>query len=99
MMDNQPRARSHLSIKSRHKNGIGRSDGASVTLNVHPALAANPTGILKTPIRLFLIPGIILEFHADLLKLCHSCASLFDFSLLCISTGLQPFIKNHDELH
>lgn len=63
MMDNQPRARSHLSIKSRHKNGIGRSDGASVTLNVHPALAANPTGILKTPIRLFLISGIILEFH------------------------------------
>ncbi len=54
MMDNQPRARSHLSIKSRHKNGIGRSDGASVTLNVHPALAANPTGILKTRFASFL---------------------------------------------
>lgn len=71
-MDNNPRI-CMFSIERCHKNGVSYRDGASVTLNVHSALTANTARILETTARLFFVSGIILEFHADLLKFCHSC--------------------------
>lgn len=71
-MDNNSRI-GRLRIECCHENGMSYCDGASVTLNVHSALTANTARILETPVCLFLVSGIILKLHADLLKFCHSC--------------------------
>lgn len=72
---------------------MGYRDSASVTLDTHTTLTADPAGILETPIGFVLVGRFILQLHANLLKLSHGNTSDIQFSLLCVYTGWQPFGK------